>query len=483
MAYQVEEKKWILYRHTSSLEIIKAVAVNLKYHSKTMISEDDKRDLLMKLKEMKCYDGRNPEAPLDSINHRINTLAYFMFGYKQIIKKQSRFMFSPLGSLFLKHIDDDAKLKKIFLTMLWAVQFPHPHGGNKDEDFKVFPFRIIFKLLTDKRLDCKLFSSEYAYIVAFIDKITEESYEEIVGRICDFRKLSEGQVIKLFKEREHVLVNAVYEWDYYCRKLFEDLGVISTIEGKRICQLNHGTSTKRNLNANAVTINKDVYGYCVKLLDSFPYYEQPLMLNDSERLKLDIIKEIYSFYPEILLEELGENQNDLQMKLLELPKLISQYANNNDGEEAYLFEDILTEGFNMFHNVEAQKIGGAGNTDIECLYLGSNTKFAVDAKSTKNKLSGINAGRLADHRGKIGAKYTIVVTPRYVPAVKRDIINTQIVIIMANTFSEFLYNCINSDLREIDYADFDEIIMSNLGKDVSKLISDLTIDKFSSVPS
>jgi hypothetical protein len=103
----------------------------------------------------------------------------------------------------------------------------------------------------------------------------------------------------------------------------------------------------------------------------------------------------------------------------------------------------------------------------------------VEAKSTKNKLSSLNAGRLALHREKIGGQYTIVVTPRYVPAVKNDIRNTPTVIILANTFSEFLYNCIDNNVREIDFSDFDEIICSNWGKDVSNLISDLTFNKFS----
>lgn len=105
-------------------------------------------------------------------------------------------------------------------------------------------------------------------------------------------------------------------------------------------------------------------------------------------------------------------------------------------------------------------------------------KFAVDAKSTATKLTGINAGRLLEHRRKIGGEYTIVITPRYMPATKNDIRGTANVILLANTFAEYLYNCIEYDEREIDYTDFDEIILNNLGKDVSEQISNLTISKF-----
>ena len=134
----------------------------------------------------------------------------------------------------------------------------------------------------------------------------------------------------------------------------------------------------------------------------------------------------------------------------------------------------------MFYNVDAKWRGGAGNTDIECLYehISRKKKFAVDGKSTAHKLSSLNAGRLRVHREKIGGKYTIVITPKYVPAVKQDIYNEPIVIITSSTFSEYLYNCISHNIRNIDYTDFDKIIMGNLGTDVSKKISDLTLKKF-----
>lgn len=477
MTYRVEEKKWILYRHTSDFNIITRVAIELK--SLNNISEDKKLELLQKLKDMHFYTGRNPEMPLDSINHRINTLEFFMFGYKAKVAGQKRFLFSPLGNLFIKNLGNRDKIQKIFLTMLWGLQFPHTYGGT-DSVFEVYPFRLIFKLLTDERLEKKLFAYEYAYLVAFTQSINDETYEELVKDIINLRSLSNAEIIELFNKKRHVLVNAVYEWDYYYRRLFQQIGLFDVNLGEQIFRIQQGnTNTYRKVTRNSVSISENIYDYCFKLLKEFPYDEQPLKLSDPERLKKDVIKEIHSFYPEVLLKEIGELATELEVKLLELPKLIEQYSNNNEVGEAYLFEDVLVDGFNMFYNVDAEKKGGAGNTDIECLYIDGNIKFAVDAKSTKNKLSSLSAGRLAHHREKIGGKYTIVVTSRYVPAVRSDIRNTQIVIILASTFSEFLYNCIHNDIREIDYSDFNEIISNNLGKDVSNLISDFTFNMFS----
>ena len=478
MTLRIDRKKWILYRHTTDFEKLVVLAEILKSFTKTGISKEDKTNLNLKLKELGLYNERNPELPLDAINHKINQLSYYMFGYQAKVDGQDRFLFSPLGNLFLKHIEDKEKTAKIFLAMLWAVQYQHPHSGT-DNEFQIYPFRLIYKLLTEPKLSNKLYAFEVAYSVVFVKEISSKSYDELVNELLELRKLSDEELAQKFQEDRHAFVNSAYEWDYYVSTLFESAGVLNKSAGVVICKLQHGnTNTFRKITRNEVSIPENLRPLIQQLENEYSFLEKPLLLNDPERLKIDVIKEIYSFYPKSLLIEIGELVDDIKYELLNLPKLIEQYANNNDGAEAYLFEDALTDGFNMFYNVEAEKVGGAGNTDLECLYLTKKKKFAVDAKSTKNKLSGINAGRLEGHREKIGGAYTIVVTPRFVPAVLQDIRTSPIVIIRATTFSEYLYNCIDNDLREIDYEDFDNIIVNNLGKDISKNISDLTISRF-----
>lgn len=478
MTLRIDSKKWILYRHTRDFEKLCAVAEFLKSYTKTGISKEDKTNLNLKLRELGLYNERNPELPLDAINHKINQLSYYMFGYQAKVDGEDRFLFSPLGNLFLKHVEDKEKTAKIFLTMLWAVQYQHPHSGT-DKEFQLYPFRLIYKLLSEQKLSNKLYAFEVAYSVVFTKEITKETYEDLVNELLDLRKLSDEELADKFQEDRHAYVNSAYEWDYYVSSLFESAGVLDKKDGIVITKLQHGnTNTFRKITRNEVSIPDNLKTLVQQLENEYSFLEKPLQLNDPERLKIDVVKEIYSFYPKTLLVEIGEEIDNFKFELLNLPKLIEQYADNNDGAEAYLFEDALTDGFNMFYNVEAQKIGGAGNTDIECLYIPKKKKFAVDAKSTKNKLSGVNAGRLEGHREKIGGAYTIVVTPRYVPAVLQDIRTSPIVIIRANTFSEYLYNCIDNDVREIDYEDFDSIIVNNLGKDISKNISDLTISRF-----
>ncbi len=482
MARMVERPKWILYKHTNSYELIKAVALDVKNSCASDISNLERQRMQHRLEALNLYHTRNPkDRPLDSINHRINTLEFFMFGYED---PQKRFIFSPLGNLFLSHINDPEKLKKIFTTMLWAVQFPHPANGTPD-CFFLYPFRLLFQLMLDQRLEGKLYSTEYAYLVAFVKTLTATSYENLVQRILEFRALSNDRKAQLLQQDEHTYVNCIYEWQYYIQTLLSTIGILSLEEGEPLVKLSHpvkttskSAPTSRTVRTGYATISSTIKPFIQVLLKRYSAYQIPLRLDDRDRMRLDIIKEIYSFYPIELLEAIGEQTDDLQIRLLELPKLIEKYSNNPNNDTSSLFEDVLVEGFNMFVNVEAKKFAGAGHTDIECLYITKRKKFAVEAKSTANKLLGINAGRLREHREEIGGEYTIVITPRYVPAAKRDIKGNPIVMILASTFSEYLYNHIHRDIREIDYEDFDRIIVSNLGSDISGLISNMTMEKF-----
>lgn len=484
MPIMVERSKWILYKHIKNYEIIKAVALDVKNNCVANVGDLERQRMMDRLSALSLYKARNNvDRPLDSINHRINTLEFFMFGYED--KKTKRFIFSPLGNLFLSNIHNEEHLSKIFATMLCAIQFHH-WANRTPNEFQLYPFRLIFKLLMDDRLEKRLYNAEYAYILPFIQEVNENNYNDIVDSILEFRIKTDEEKIKLLKEDEHTYVNCIYEWQYYVQAILKSAGILDTVSGDNMCKLfhpqktnSHSNPTSRYIRNGYVTINGNIEKYVQSLINEYSPFQRPVRFDDDNRMQMDIVKEIYSFYPIMLIKEInGEDASDINVQLLRLPELISQYAENPNNDTAYLFEDVLEEGFNWFVNVEARKIGGSGHTDIECLYITEKKKFAVEAKSTTNKLSFINAGRLREHRNEIGGHYTIVITPRYVPAVKSDIKGEPIVIILANTFSEYLYNHIYHGSRDIDYKDFDDIIINNLGNDISDLISDMTMSKF-----
>ena len=468
--------KWILYKHTSNFDIVKQTAIELKSASSSTLSNSDRLNLLRKLRDSGLYIGRNPEEPLDSIQHRINTLLYYLFGYREPMGKEKRFIFSPLGNLFMKNIENEGNLRKILLTMIWGKQFPDPFFGTP-ANFSVYPFRLIFKLLSDVRVGY-LTPLDYAHCISRIEEIDEVNYEKLVMDVLEFRALDLKQVKGIFTKNSHHYVNAFHEWEYTTR-LFDSFGLINKAEGEKIFQLLHGKTTKRWINNGVSKLHPQVEKFCEVLLDSHPYWEEPVNVNDAERLRVDAVKEIYSFCPPELLRELNLKESSIEYKLANLPKLINKFALNAEVGAPDEFEIQLTSAMNLFVDVEASRLSGAGNTDIECLFLTLKKKFAVEAKSTQNKLTALNSGRLELHRTKISADYTIVVTPKYSPSVLTDIQNTRNVIVLVSTFTEYLYNYLANDARQMSYDDIHKIALSSLGGDMSEKLSQLTLSKFS----
>lgn len=484
MPIMVEREKWILYKHINNYEIIKAVASDVKNRCGLELGEAERHRMQDRLASMNMYRTRNPlDRPLDSINHRINTLEFFMFGYEDVVNRQKRFIFSPLGNLFLTSLNDEEKLKKIFATMLIAVQFQHPANGTP-ETFSLYPFRLLFQLMMDERLDNKLYFDEYAYLVAFVHSVTPQVYDQLVQNILIFRHLPNSEKCRLFSEDEHTYVNCVYEWQYYVKSILVSAGILLSEEGEDLIKLYHPTkptshsrATGRILKTGFTSIDGDILPFIQTLLNRYSCYAAPVPLNDPLRLRREAVTEIYSFLPTELLHAIAL-QSDASIAALELPRLIEEYSHNPENETSEEFEIALTEGFNLFSNVRAVHLGGAGRTDIECLYTVTPKKFAVEAKSTANTLMYINRGRLDEHRNAISGQYTIVITPRHAPAAERDIRNSQIVIISASTFSEYLYNMLYHDIRDIDYREFDNIITANLGKNITSQIANLTMTRF-----
>ena len=484
MGVKVDKPKWVLYRNFKDFELLKEIAVYVKEKCGNLGSEDSRYQMRDWLASMDLYHTRHPKVrPLDSQHHKIRTLEYYMFGYDTGVYGSRKFMFSPLGNLFIHHINDEEKLSKIFATMLFAIQFHHP--CNKiDPSIQLYPMRLLFKLMLDHRLNYRIYFAEYAQFIACLDSITPQSYERLVNDILEFRTFSHAKQLALLKEDEHYSVNCVYEFRVYTSQLLKAAGVLSITEGITIGRLSHPKQpwsrtppTSRIVTAGYISIAQDLKDFISRMLEKYSCFESPIRFDNPEVLTIDLIKQVYSFYPEILSKELQED-DEIERQLLELPNLIEEYSRNPENSTYNLFEEVLEKGFNMFYDVEAHRIGGPGHTDVECLYLTLRKKFVVEAKSTANKLTLVNTQRLKEHRDEVGGEYTIVITPSYVPAARRDIRDTPVVLITAHTFSEYLYNHIYHDEREMTYSDFHQIIINHLGEDVSQLISDMTIEKF-----
>lgn len=479
-----DNQTWIFKKHTNNIRLLIELALHLK-SNKSSISKEDKNEMYTIFSKSELYNPRESlrDKPLDAINHKLDGLSYFMFGYSDRLNDENKFIFSPLGNLFLKHINSKDKLSKIFSCMLIGMQFPHPYS-HPSKHFLLYPFRLIFKLLLDNRLHGRLYHYEVYKFIIHTKHIDETTYEYLVKSILNARDKSWNEKFDELLEIEYEIVKSVYEWQYYIVPLLASLNIVEVDDGDMVQKLYHpkregskSSPTARKANNGYIEINNAVIDFISRLLNEYSFLDTPTSLSNSQRQSSDITKEIYSFYPELLLTEIGETIS-VESHILNIPKLVTEYSRNPDNSTSGKFEKILEEAFNLFIDVDATWISGAGRTDIECIYLPIDEKFSIEAKSTKNKLSMINAGRLRHHRDLIGANYTIVITPRYVPSVRYDVEGQNIVLITADTLSEYLYNSLIFNDRNISYADIQVIIMENLGKDISPYISNLTLSKF-----
>ena len=239
---QLEGKPhWVFKKHTNDIKKFIDCAIYLKDNN-AAVSQESKSNMLHFLQDSNLYKSRlkSGDEVLDAMNHRIDGLNYYMFGYSSKLNGKKKFIFSPLGNLFLKHLGDKKKLEMIFATMLFAIQFPHP-ASRPSLNFSLYPFRLIFQLLLDSRLAGKLYNYELISFLIYVDKLNQDVYEELVAKILESRKLTSTEKLSNLKRNEHQIVKSVYEWQYYNAKLISSLGVITTVTGDESVKLYHPT--------------------------------------------------------------------------------------------------------------------------------------------------------------------------------------------------------------------------------------------------
>ncbi len=490
---------WIINKHINDVNLLIIYAKLLKNNNSL---EDNKvTEFTELLKKNGLYNPRWDKSGVNigTAKNKINELCFYMFGYKH----DKKFIFSPLGNLFLEQDNDSENLKFIFATMLWSMQYSHPHNNTK-EQFKLYPLRLVFRLLLDERLEKKLYTSEILFYLYFIEDIDNERYEQLVCEILEFRKLKNTEQLSIMlkegvgtlnnidnfgyeKATETWWANKLHEWDYYIRKVIEQTGVIQNNEGDEICKLQQGnTATFRTLNNNFITLTSDLLPYIEELNDNYPFTEIPVSKDDL--LSSEFKAEVYSFLPEILLNKINYQNNNRYRKIVALNNIIEQKElvktrkeitdYSIQGEKHKEFEIALQDGFNNFIDIKAERVGGSGKTDVECKYILMDRMFAVEAKATKNKFGALQTRRLKEHRDGINGMYTILITPKYTPAVARDIEGENIVILRPAILAEYLYNHLYI-YEELKYEELHNIIINNKGKDISRIISSITLERFS----
>lgn len=482
-----KKSKWTLMKYIKDFDLMVLYADAVR-SGKADVSDDALREILLGMELDNLYNPRFGKPSVHTIQFKVCQIVYYMFGYKLKIKgnKVEKVVFSPLGNLLLDNKEDKKLVSRTFLCMLLGMPFSHPFN-KMHKSFNIYPYRLIFKLLTDKRLDYKLNHDEVFYHVMFYKDIDKETYNELVNEILAFRKISYTEKYKLFTKKqnvEDVLANALHEWNY-ASGVLQQAGILDwhQADDNHGVLIHGGGSGRRRYKSDSVKIKKEIFNFVSLLVSNYSYEEKPQDLTAKLQLNSEYVIQLYNFYPIELITELGIDNKE-QEKIISILKItddINLYAKNSIFGDAYKFEDVLCDAFNYFSDVEAEKHASAGTTDIECRYTPldeADKKFDVEAKSTKNKLMNLSSGRLRHHREQIGSEYTIVVTPNYINAVLEDIKGTDTVLIRSGSFSNFLYQSISNKGRDISYKPIDEIVLSNLGKDITEGINQYVYENF-----
>lgn len=502
------KEKWTIMQYLRNFDLMTAFAYALRSAPKELTKEN-LLEVMGKLEAEGIYHptSKKPIKTNQQAEKNINTayfrsaqIAWYMFGYydKNVEKGvKKKFVFSPLGNLLLDNIHDKSKSSKIFLTMLFSLAF-RQQFSMMNRKFNIYPYRLVFKLLTDERLGGYIFSDEATYLIMFLKSINASDYEKLVSDILEMRSKTPQEKYVLFKKNEGVMALALQEWKYFCGML-QSANIIGwEIPKEAVGNLAQGVDTKRHAKKptmraykmDKIYILPENLSYVKILVEKYPFDVQPYTKEEQEsQFEKDIIFRLYNFYPEELLTELGmPNEKERKMlAMLQKVDVINEYAYNKYRDLTGLgFEFVLRDAFNLFADVEAEKIGGAGKTDIECLYILPNVKkkFDVEAKSRNKRLSELNPRRLREHREAVSSRYTLVIAPSFASGVRDDIARESAVLIESNVLSQFLYQYIcyqakqDTDNLAISYREIERMALENLGKDMTPVLREYIFTEY-----
>lgn len=478
-----KDNKWIIQKNISSSELIEAFVSGLHDQNNSFNSEY----LVNYLKNNDAYQGRSESGNINTMSVRLSQACFYMFGFK----KDNYFYPSPMTELFYTKTADK---EKVSLVNLFSMQFPNPYSKTPD-NFNIYIGRFFLKLLTEEKLEKRLYIDEIVYFLPFVEKINLDLYNELIDSILEFRILSYEEKKVLFTsipDYENVFSNCMHEMNYYFIRIFNGFGCLDIIpdsmhnDGK-LLSFKHGNG--KTLRNDAFAARKKISGYVQlssnlvelskELLNNFSPFDKPIAQSDCLS-KYDWIRELYEFEPlkyiSIVMSH-SSNSSDV-IDIVKEMVYQSKYG-SRDGKS---FENSLKPIFELFReNRNVEIISGAGDTDLLCVMEEQNSlyKINVDAKTSHNRTQEINPIRITKHINKNSSNYCIVVSPKFSKGVNMDIHDFKIVTIEAEALANYcLKECLNSNDGFADYKELNCLIEQNLGFDITNCVNYMIDEKY-----
>lgn len=169
-------KKWIFVNHITSLDKLYLLTKTIKNE---VVTESNHTEVLMNAL------NRNGAKRTEPNSHPIR----FVLFYLMVELKNDRYVLTKDGEDLLKNYDKILKDKKykssFFFNLLLKIKFPNV-AVETDKSYDVYPFRIIFKLLLDNRVDRKISLDEFENLLSIVS--SEDDYEKLVDIIIKRRQ-------------------------------------------------------------------------------------------------------------------------------------------------------------------------------------------------------------------------------------------------------------------------------------------------------
>jgi type II restriction enzyme len=446
---------WIIPQHHTQIDRFYEIISLLKKVDFNDL-KNIRNNIITELKDKGRYKGRQTKDLISAGNHNIDE----PFFYGLIYKINKEVFVSNYGELIYDVWNDNFKKSIVFIYSLFNIQYYHPAKPRVESE--IYPFRLFFKVLRDSRIDNKISVPEMFFLYQ-IDKISsDEDFEFIIKNILDYRKSGLELKDYFVKENDSFVKSAVSA--KYFLKILENFDILiqpDSIEENQFV-LSSVRRDPTSINRKHLFLNNSFIKTIDSLLNRHSIFEQ---IRNSE-LPSELASEIFNYVDDEIYKDLNIEKN----KDYTLADNIYNYSINPN--KCYDFEIKINEAMNLFYDIKSEVVGGSSEPDFVAKYKPffpdsiESKIFTGDAKSTKNQLQGINPGRLRQHMSKYNSNFTLLITPKYSPAAKKDIHGEKIVILSSLALSEVARNIIKNDDKP-SFSPFYDIIINNLGEDVS----------------
>lgn len=490
--------RWIIDKNVNSKDILSEFASIIKDENNGFSFNE----VIDKAYDRGAYKGRSTSGSTITVGVRLLQACYYMFGYSfNTQDKKKVFMPTPMTMNILS-TDNPNKQAENYLVNLFGIQYPNPFNRTP-EDFQIYVGRLFVKLLLDERIDKKLYIDECIWFLPFIEKCTLQIYEDLVKSIIEFRNLSYLEKKQLFESipnYEYLFANVTHEMNYYFIRLFKDFGVFDVFDdsehnngclfrfrhGKGDTFRNDAWKTKKNC-SGYIKLSTTVLKAAKKLNDKFSAFDIPTKESDDNIFtRRDWLINIYEIEPLSYLSCINTeiNRRNEVSNIINAMVYASKFG-SRDGKE---FENALEPFMNLFRETRNVEIlSGAGNTDLLCTMEKSQTKLSpnrfykmnVEAKTRCRALEDVNPARITRHINKHGAKFCVIVAPKFARGVMNDIQYSQIVTIRSEDIAAYCYReCIESADGCADFDAIYNIIIDNMGQDITDNVRELIANKY-----